>query len=87
MMTTYTTEDRIVMSNELGIRNMIRSEVDALVAWDEREGWNPGLHDAEVFWATDPDAFIAADLLDVPRPRCQTMDCPLAVCSIKESTV
>jgi len=50
------------MSNELVIRNMNRSEVDELVAWAAHEGWNPGLHDAEVFWATDPDAFIAADL-------------------------
>jgi GNAT superfamily N-acetyltransferase len=41
---------------------MNRSEVDELVAWAAHEGWNPGLHDAEVFWATDPDAFIAADL-------------------------
>lgn len=50
------------MWNELVIRNMSRSEVDELVAWAAREGWNPGLHDAEVFWATDQDAFIAADL-------------------------
>ena len=50
------------MSNPLVIRNMRRSEVDALVGWAAREGWNPGLHDAERFWATDPDAFIAADL-------------------------
>lgn len=50
------------MSNELAIRNMARSEVDALVDWAAREGWNPGLHDAALFWATDPAAFIAADL-------------------------
>lgn len=50
------------MSNELAIRNMTRSEVDELVAWAAREGWNPGLHDAEVFWTTDPEAFIAADV-------------------------
>jgi GNAT superfamily N-acetyltransferase len=50
------------MSNQLVIRNMTRSEVDELVAWAAREGWNPGLHDAEVFWATDPEAFVAADL-------------------------
>jgi len=41
---------------------MTRPEVDALVAWAAREGWNPGLHDADLFWATDPAAFIAADL-------------------------
>jgi GNAT superfamily N-acetyltransferase len=50
------------MSNELVIRNMNRPEVDKLVDWAAREGWNPGLHDAGLFWATDPAAFIAADL-------------------------
>ncbi len=49
------------MSDELDIRNMTRAEVDTLVDWAAQEGWNPGLHDADVFWATDPDAFIAAE--------------------------
>ncbi|MGH8388970.1 MAG: GNAT family N-acetyltransferase [Pseudomonas sp.] len=48
------------MSNQLVIRNMTRPELDELVEWAAREGWNPGLHDAELFWAADPDAFIAA---------------------------
>ena len=52
------------MDSELVIRNMTRPEVDELVAWAAREGWNPGLNDAELFWATDPLAFIAADLDD-----------------------
>lgn len=50
------------MTAELNIRNMTRDEVDLLVDWAAQEGWNPGLHDAEVFWANDPDAYIAADL-------------------------
>jgi GNAT superfamily N-acetyltransferase len=50
------------MSNDLTIRNMARPEVNELVDWAAQEGWNPGLHDAELFWATDPEAFIAADL-------------------------
>lgn len=50
------------MSSELAIRNMTRSELDELVDWAAREGWNPGLNDAELFWVTDPAAFIAADL-------------------------
>jgi GNAT superfamily N-acetyltransferase len=29
-----------------------------LVEWAEKEGWNPGLYDAEVFWQTDPEGFI-----------------------------
>jgi GNAT superfamily N-acetyltransferase len=41
---------------------MTSSEVDKLVDWAAREGWNPGLHDADLFWATDSEAFIAADL-------------------------
>lgn len=48
------------MSNELVIRNMTRPELDELFDWAAREGWNPGVHDAELFWASDPAAFIAA---------------------------
>jgi GNAT superfamily N-acetyltransferase len=50
------------MPAALVIRNMTRAEVDRLVDWAAREGWNPGLHDAALFWATDPEAFIAAEL-------------------------
>ena len=50
------------MTSDLTIRNMSRPEVDQLVAWAAREGWNPGLHDAELFWHTDPEAFVAAEI-------------------------
>ncbi|WP_342245707.1 GNAT family N-acetyltransferase [Pseudomonas sp. OTU5201] len=50
------------MSIPLVIRNMLRPELDELVGWAAREGWNPGLHDAQLFWATDPEAYIAAEL-------------------------
>jgi ribosomal protein S18 acetylase RimI-like enzyme len=49
-------------SDDLVIRGMTRAELDLLVEWAAREGWNPGLDDAEVFWATDPEAFVAAEL-------------------------
>jgi GNAT superfamily N-acetyltransferase len=52
------------MNEALNIRNMTRREVDLLVEWAAREGWNPGIHDADLFWHTDPDAFIGADLND-----------------------
>ncbi len=39
------------MSNQLVIRNMTRPELDELVDWAAHEGWNPGIHDAELFWA------------------------------------
>lgn len=33
------------------------SGVTTLVDWARNEGWNPGTHDAEVFYATDPNGF------------------------------
>lgn len=50
------------MSDALTLRLMTRDEVTELVDWAADEGWNPGRHDADVFWATDPEAFIAAEL-------------------------
>lgn len=50
------------MKNDLAIRSMARTEVDELVEWAAKEGWNPGLHDADIFWQIDPEAFIAAEL-------------------------
>ena len=35
-----------------------------LVSWAEKEGWNPGPFDAEVFWITDPDGFYGYYLND-----------------------
>jgi len=47
---------------EMIIRNMRRGELDTLVDWAAAEGWNPGLNDADIFWATDPEGFIAAEI-------------------------
>ena len=41
---------------------MTRAELDVAVEWAAHEGWNPGLYDADIFWAADPDGFIAAEL-------------------------
>jgi GNAT superfamily N-acetyltransferase len=37
---------------------MTRSEVDLAIDWAEAEGWNPGVHDAECFYAADPNGFL-----------------------------
>jgi hypothetical protein len=47
---------------DMNIRRMTRDELDTLVEWAACEGWNPGLNDAEMFWATDPDGFVAAEI-------------------------
>ncbi|HWA85542.1 MAG TPA: GNAT family N-acetyltransferase [Opitutus sp.] len=42
-------------------RQATRAELDTAVNWAAAEGWNPGLGDAEAFWATDPDGFVCAE--------------------------
>lgn len=39
------------------IRRMVRPELDQALALAAAEGWNPGLRDAEAFWAADPHGF------------------------------
>ncbi|MRR16933.1 MAG: N-acetyltransferase [Deltaproteobacteria bacterium] len=49
--------------NELGdvtVRQMNQEDVRLAVEWAAREGWNPGLHDAECFYAADPNGFFVA---------------------------
>ena len=37
------------------IRVMARPEIDTAIEWAAREGWNPGLADADAFHAADPE--------------------------------
>ena len=53
---------RSSLSDELRIRPMSRSELDILISWAANEGWNPGLHDADIFWDTDPSGYVAAEI-------------------------
>jgi GNAT superfamily N-acetyltransferase len=45
---------------------MERGEMDWAVEMAAREGWNPGLHDAEAFYAADPKGFLVGTLHDDP---------------------
>lgn len=42
-------------------RPLSRSELDRLVGWAADEGWNPGLQDADAFWAAGPDAYFGLE--------------------------
>lgn len=44
------------------VERMSLDEVTLAVDWAKREGWNPGLHDAECFYQTDPHGFFAGKL-------------------------
>jgi predicted N-acetyltransferase YhbS len=50
----------------LVIRNMTRVELEVALDWAALEGWNPGIYDAESFFATDPSGFFLAELDNEP---------------------
>ena len=42
-------------------RQATRDELNLAIAWAAEEGWNPGRHDADSFWAADPGGFVCAE--------------------------
>lgn len=44
-------------NNTLSFKPLTFEAFKTLVHWAALEGWNPGLQDAEIFWATDPNGF------------------------------
>ncbi|HKP65271.1 MAG TPA: GNAT family N-acetyltransferase [Casimicrobiaceae bacterium] len=53
-------------SGGLIIRTMTRDDIDTAIEWAAREGWNPGLDDAECFHVADADGFLIGVLDDDP---------------------
>ncbi|WP_417209042.1 GNAT family N-acetyltransferase [Antarctobacter sp.] len=43
-------------------RTATLAEVRTMLDWAAAEGWNPGLHDAEAFYATNPGGFFVAEV-------------------------
>lgn len=54
------------MQNTYTIKTMNQQEVKLAVEWAAQEGWNPGLHDAECYYAADPNGFLIGYLDDKP---------------------
>ena len=48
------------------VRPMQRAELALALDWAAREGWNPGVHDADAFFAADPEGFLLAELGGAP---------------------
>ncbi|NLO30825.1 MAG: GNAT family N-acetyltransferase [Methanosarcina mazei] len=46
----------------LEIRRMNREETEFAIEMAAAEGWNPGIHDGELFYETDPEGFFIAEL-------------------------
>jgi GNAT superfamily N-acetyltransferase len=43
------------------VRVMERADLNTAVAWAEAEGWNPGKHDADAFFAADPKGYFIGE--------------------------
>lgn len=50
----------------LTLRPMRPTDLALALDWAAQEGWNPGIHDAIAFYATDPEGFLLAELADEP---------------------
>lgn len=48
------------------IDRMSKDELQLAIDWAAKEGWNPGLHDLECFYAADPNGFFIAKLDEEP---------------------
>ncbi len=51
-------------SPKLVVRRMAESELNLALEWAAAEGWNPGLHDAECFYAADLEGFFLGEFAD-----------------------
>lgn len=54
------------MGKEFEVKTMSRPEVDIAVEWARQEGWNPGIYDADSFYAADPNGFFVGLLNSEP---------------------
>jgi GNAT superfamily N-acetyltransferase len=53
-------------TSPLQISTATRVDLDLMVEWAAQEGWNPGLTDADCFYAADPAGFLVGRLGDEP---------------------
>ena len=55
-----------MQNNNYTIKTMNREEIDIAVEWASKEGWNPGLYDADCYFTADPNGFLIGRLGDEP---------------------
>jgi Acetyltransferase (GNAT) domain/Acetyltransferase (GNAT) family len=51
---------------QLVVQQMNLEDLELASGWAASEGWNPGLHDARIFYRTDPGGFFIARLGEQP---------------------
>lgn len=53
-----------IEASDYKISLMSRDELSTAIDWARNEGWNPGIHDANVFYQADPTGFLAGKYND-----------------------
>ena len=48
--------------SQLTIRTMLPEELSIAVNWAAKEGWNPGINDAALFYLADPNGFFVGEV-------------------------
>jgi Acetyltransferase (GNAT) domain/Acetyltransferase (GNAT) family len=56
----------VMSSSSLQIGTATRGDLDLMVDWAAGEGWNPGLSDADCFYAADPKGFLIGRINSEP---------------------
>ena len=49
-------------SKQYIVSRMSKDELNTMTDWARREGWNPGVHDADSFYQADPNGFFVGKL-------------------------
>lgn len=49
-------------SSQFKIRPMTIADLELSLEWAATEGWNPGIYDAEAFYAADPSGFLMGEI-------------------------
>jgi hypothetical protein len=51
------TYETVSFKNNIFVRNMVKEDLQLVFQWADREGWNPGKHEIEPFYAADPNGY------------------------------
>ena len=50
------------MKDNYTVERMSKQDIQTAISWAAKEGWNPGLNDAECFYCADPNGFFVGKL-------------------------
>lgn len=59
-------DETTASQGDFKIRVMTQKDLDFAIEWAAKEGWNPGLYDAEPFYKADPNGYLIGELNGEP---------------------